>query len=150
MRISIASSDQKGDGNVVPVACNSDRILIVEDEGTIADLFAIILSSALPDAAIDKVESGEEALEQFAEHHHALVITDVNMPRIPGDALYRKIEELCAGRIWKTPAVLFCTGQVHNSGVNSIIANDSRHGILVKPVDPGRLVEAVQSKLDAS
>jgi CheY-like chemotaxis protein len=150
MRISIASSDKSGDSNVAPVSCDNGRILIVEDEATIADLFAIILSGAFPGATIDKAESGEDAVRLFGEHHHALVITDVNMPRMPGQVVYRRIEELCAGKIWQSPTVLFCTGQVHNAEVRDIISSDSRHSILIKPVDPGKLVEVVKSKLGLS
>jgi len=150
MRISVTSSDQSGNSNVNPVACNRGKVLIVEDEETIADLFAIVLANSFPGLSIDKVKNGDEALQQFAEHHHTLVITDVNMPHMPGHVVYRKIEELCARKIWKTPTVLFCTGQVHSAEVRSIVAGDGRHGMLTKPIDPNDLLDRVRSRLSAS
>lgn len=150
MKITVSSSDRPGDANISPVACDRGRVLIAEDESTIADLFAIILANSFPSLEVDKVEDGEEALRLFAEHHHALVIMDVNMPRMSGHIVYRKMEALCTGKIWETPSVLFCTGQMHHQDVHAIIAGDSRHGMLIKPVQPNQLIDFVRSRLNHS
>lgn len=68
---------------------NSDnRILIVDDEEVVRNLFAEVLSERHECVTASDVQ---EALERLAEQQFALVISDVQMPGLSGVELLRKI-----------------------------------------------------------
>jgi len=56
------------------------RVLIVDDELTIAILLGQSLQMSLPDCVVEVVHSGEEALSSMASHPQDLIIADVHMP----------------------------------------------------------------------
>jgi len=66
------------------------RILIVDDEELIRNLFADYLAARYPCAT---ATDGHEALALLAHETFALVITDVQMPGMSGTELLRKIKE---------------------------------------------------------
>lgn len=66
------------------------RILIVDDEPTIRDLFAFFLSEHY---SCVTAGDAQEALARLAGEEFALVISDVNMPGLSGVELLRKVVE---------------------------------------------------------
>jgi signal transduction histidine kinase len=64
------------------------RILIVDDEDAVRNLFATSLSEKYECV---KAASAQEALDRLAEQQFALVISDVQMPGLSGIELLRKI-----------------------------------------------------------
>jgi signal transduction histidine kinase len=64
------------------------RILVVDDEGQVRDLFANYLGARYP---CSKAASADEALQLLAADPHALVIADVVMPGRNGIELLREI-----------------------------------------------------------
>jgi len=66
------------------------RVLIVDDEELILNLFADYLSARYSCATAN---NGHEALAQLSRETFALVITDVQMPGMSGTELLRKIKE---------------------------------------------------------
>lgn len=71
----------------VPRDCDR-RILIVDDEEAVRNLFAEVLSERYECVTAAHVQ---EALERLAEQQFALVIADVQMPGLSGIELLRKI-----------------------------------------------------------
>jgi antitoxin Phd len=65
------------------------RILIVDDEPSLRDSYARLLSGA--GFQVAEAESGKEALRQIAREPFDLVITDVRMPQMDGLALLRRL-----------------------------------------------------------
>src|SRR6476660_9512061 len=70
---------------------HDNRILIVDDEEIIRDLFAASLGEVY---SCETAADAQEALEILAREPFALVITDVQMPGLSGIELLRKIKEL--------------------------------------------------------
>ena len=72
----------------------SERFLIVDDDADSTFLARRNLQIVFPQATIDHVESGNEALAILHEHEYTAVITDYRMPWMDGLTLVRKIREL--------------------------------------------------------
>ena len=58
------------------------HLLVVEDEPTIRHLFATLLTSA--GFSVSEAENGFAALEEVRRQHPALILSDLNMPRMTG------------------------------------------------------------------
>lgn len=67
------------------------NILIVEDEPHVIRVMKLALENK--DFAIDVAHNGEQALEKLNQNLPDLLITDINMPRMDGEALCKHIEE---------------------------------------------------------
>ena len=72
----------------------AERFLIVDDDADSTFLARRNLQTVFPQATIDHVESGNEALASLREHEYTAVITDYRMPWMDGLTLVRKIREL--------------------------------------------------------
>jgi CheY-like chemotaxis protein len=83
------------------------RILVVDDDADMREVIALALDGQGYD--IEKVGSGQAALEQLAQHAYDLIVCDLDMPDVDGRALYRAIER----RLPPRPAFLFVTGYAH-------------------------------------
>lgn len=71
----------------------SERFLIVDDDADSTFLARRNLQTVFPQATIDHVESGNEALDTLRTHDYTAVITDYRMPWMDGLTLVRKIRE---------------------------------------------------------
>jgi CheY-like chemotaxis protein len=129
------------------VACTKNRILIVDDESSIRNLFTHILQVGLPEATLDTATGGAEALREFKQSHHELVIVDYHMPEMTGERVLRGIEEFCRVSGWKMPAVILCTGYDPGDALSRLKANNQSHSCLMKPVSRNQLLHVVQEKL---
>ena len=67
----------------------SVRVLVVEDEPTVAHLIADVLEDE--DMRVDVVLDGREALERAARESYDLVICDMKMPGLDGQYFYRSL-----------------------------------------------------------
>ena len=65
------------------------RILVVEDEPTVAQLIADVMTGA--GHQVDTLLDSREALARLEEQHYALVICDLKMPHIDGPGIYRAL-----------------------------------------------------------
>jgi len=129
------------------VKCAGNRVMIVDDENSIQKLFQMILGSYMGDCSIDVAGNGEEAVRKFCENHPAVIIMDLHMPVMDGQAAFFKIEGLCKENNWEMPAVVFCTGFAPPDSIRYVIGPDSKHCLLSKPVRGETIVEAVKSRL---
>lgn len=129
------------------VGCDKNRILIVDDEKTILKLFQMILSTGMPGYTIDMASNGQEAVDAFSGGHHAVLIMDLHMPVMDGQAAFFKIDHLCKEHQWEMPSVVFCTGFAPPDSIRGVIGDDSRHCLLAKPVSGETIIEAVKSRL---
>jgi len=134
-----------GPGNGVP--CDRTRILIVDDEDTILQLFVMILSSALPDHAFDLARNGREAVQAFGERHHAVLLMDLFMPVMDGQEAFFAVRTLCRERRWDMPSVVFCTGFAPPQSLESVLQTTPEHCLLRKPVSGEMLIETVRQRL---
>ena len=77
---------------LAPAAAGT-RILLVEDEEMVRSVVTRTLTRHNYD--VDAVGSGEAALDHALAHDYALIISDLQMPRMDGPALYQR---LCQAR----------------------------------------------------
>ncbi len=114
------------------------KILVVDDDPAILELYSEILSKAGFD--VRKAEDASGAVTFFQDFRPALVILDVDMPAGGG----RKVFERLRVQLASTAPILFCTASPASvadleKGLNVMV--------LKKPVTPGVLTGAVRDLL---
>ena len=81
------------------------RLLLVDDEPGILEVVATVMKET--GYSVDTANNGNEAWEHIGKHHYDLIVSDLCMPGVDGEALYKRIREsdpALAGRI------IFVTG----------------------------------------
>lgn len=81
------------------------RILLVEDNATIASVFEAMLKRK--GLVVERVENGLEAIEQVKRKYYAIVFMDLRMPELGGIETTKRIRSIEAGRKRQTPIVAF-------------------------------------------
>ncbi|MCL2779147.1 MAG: response regulator [Polyangiaceae bacterium] len=71
-----------------------ERILIVDDDPDWLEIVATSLASRFPEAVIDRVANGEEALSAFETSPYSVVLADLQMPGIDGARLTQLLRAL--------------------------------------------------------
>lgn len=112
------------------------KILVVDDSATIRTQIRLALTKEGYDV-IDAAD-GIEGLDRLAEPDVALVICDVNMPRMNGIDMLRELDH--RGSV--VPVVMLTT-EGHPSLVKKARSAGAK-GWIVKPFDPALLVRAVR------
>lgn len=122
------------------------RVLLVEDESVIAELFAESLSAE--GYSVEVAGDGEQALTLFEEaeangHPYDVVVTDVRMPRMDGVTLAHRLRDHNPG----LPLVVV-SGYAPDDQLQRLVADrDGPLTILAKPVRLSRLQSAVRSAI---
>ena len=78
-----------------PLPVDRKRILLVDDEKSILELFRRLLAFRLPNCRIAVAVNGAEAIEQFHEAHHGVIMMDLRMPVMDGQTAFLEIQKLC-------------------------------------------------------
>lgn len=130
------------------VVCDLTRILVVDDEMRVREVFRMILSDGFPNKTIDTASNGQEAIDAFIMYHHKVILMDLHMSVMDGHVAFLKILELCDQRKWERPSVVFCTGFAHPDAVRSVVVKDSTHCLLSKPVRAETLLNVVRSRFE--
>jgi CheY-like chemotaxis protein len=71
---------------------NNKRIMIIDDDKDITDLFSIFLE--YNGYIVNAYTNPVEAFNNFRKNSHDLIILDLKMPKIDGMILYHKIKEI--------------------------------------------------------
>jgi CheY-like chemotaxis protein len=87
--------------------------------------------------AVTWVRSGEEALSALAEQQVSVVVTDVKLPGMSGDALARVLAAAQAGEPGYNTQVIALSGEAHKA-----LAASFKYW-LAKPCRPSRLVALI-------
>jgi CheY-like chemotaxis protein len=145
-----AESDlpKQATGPVNFIPCQKNKILIVDDEVMIQQVFQRVLLKDLHDVTIDLASNGAKGVAQFRLGHHAVILMDLFMPVMDGEAAFHEIVQLCENEKWVMPAVVFCTGYNPSQKIRSTIAANPKHCMLQKPVRNQVLVETIQARLN--
>lgn len=118
------------------------RVLVVEDDLPTRELFVYILTQAGFDVAA--AHNGRQALDSCREARPAVVLTDLRVPGLDGYGFARELRaELGAA----TPPIIAVTGFVPADNDPRLEHAHFRR-LLVKPVTPALLVEAVKEALN--
>jgi DNA-binding response OmpR family regulator len=85
-------SEKAGNGDMHPVgALVPAHLLVVEDNSTVRDYYAHILTAA--GYYFDLAENGEVGWESVQARDYSLIITDHDMPRLTGLGLINRLSE---------------------------------------------------------
>lgn len=113
-------------------------ILIVDDEEIIRDF----LSEVLEDFDITLACDGDEAIAKLKQRTFDLVITDLRMPRVPGEEVVK-----AARATNPTGKVIVISGYSSLYTVSQSVANGAT-GFLSKPFSIKELMQSVSTALE--
>ena len=117
------------------------RIMVVEDEKAICEVFSIVLKNE--GFEVDIADNGKLAEEKVKTNDYDLIIVDIRTPVMNGKELYQSVVDSnpeIARRI------LFTTGDVMDGDTLSFIKEVGRP-FLAKPFTPSELREMVRDVL---
>lgn len=123
------------------------RVLIVDDEKAIRDLFKILLSLDLPQCRVDLAVNGAEAVAATRDSDYDVIVMDLHMPVMDGEAAFRAIGKNCDETGRKMPSVVFCTGYDPSLDLTKMITKNPEHCVLRKPVTNENLTRAIKARL---
>ncbi len=117
------------------------RVLVVEDEPTVARLIGDVLEDE--GFQVDALLDGHEALRRAAQEPYDLVICDMKMPGLDGQQFYKTLVTT-GNPLWKR--FLFVTGDVLSAGTHEFL---ERHRVphVAKPFWVEELTEKVRRVL---
>jgi len=146
---STAKADAKRKTARVKLPCSGRRILVVDDEKTIRDLFLQIISYGLPNCRVDVAVNGEEAVEAFRQARHCILVMDLKMPVMEGEEAFFAIQKLCEEENWCMPSIIFCSGYTPSAKILRIVNDNPADCLLKKPVLPEQLMAEIKARLPA-
>jgi len=118
-----------------------NRILVVEDEPAICDLFRRVLSGE--GFEVDTAVNGKVAQDMIGEKQYDLFLMDIRLPLVNGIELYRWLQN-------KHPQlashVIFTTGSVIDQEDTTFIEQSGRP-LLPKPFTPDELKAIVRETM---
>jgi two-component system chemotaxis response regulator CheY len=119
-------------------------VLAIDDSPTFREMIDFILSGAGYDVVL--AEDGIEGLACLAACAPHVVITDLNMPRLNGLGFIERARATAPGK--SVPIIVLTTESNAEKKVHakSVGASDW----MMKPFDPGQLVQTVKRFLDIS
>ena len=143
---STEQTDVVADATRVP--CNSNTVLVVDDEEAIRNVFKMVLAFGLPECEVMTAANGQEALDCFKECHQRLLLMDLHMPVMNGEIAFTQIRAHCDAVNWEMPSIVFCTGYDPPNGVQNVVSGNPLHCLLRKPVSNDTLLDALRVRLN--
>lgn len=125
-----------------PRASGSQRILVVEDEPTVARLIADVLED--DGFRVDVLLDGHEALQRAARENYELVICDMKMPGLDGQHFYKALAQ---SKNSLSERFLFVTGDTVSPHTHHFLATH-RVPHVAKPFRMEELKEKVYELLE--
>jgi two-component system chemotaxis response regulator CheY len=115
------------------------RILIVEDSGTMRSLIVSTLEDLVHPVKVDEAENGFEALRLLPRNRYDLILTDINMPDINGLELVSFVKQ--DERHRTIPLVIISTEGSERDRLRGMELGANAY--LVKPFEPDELRRVV-------
>ena len=128
--------------NPASPSISENRILIVDDEPDLAELFKIILESS--GFNVDVYNDPELALSNYRVGHYGLLLLDVKMPKMNGFELYQKIKN----KDEKAKVCFITAFEEYYSKFIESFPNLEVDCFIRKPIPLNELVKIVKSKLN--
>jgi CheY-like chemotaxis protein len=119
-------------------------VLVVDDESDLRELVAELLLWHGYDVVL--AQHGREALERLCEYCPDLVLLDLNMPVMDGWQFRAAQRRLVEPDLVNIPVLLLTSA----NGASDHAATLKAVGLIEKPFDPDRLVDAVRTALQAA
>ena len=117
----------------------SHSILIVDDDTGLRSLYRMILEKAGYD--ITEATNGADALKQLVNYTPDVIIMDMLMPLLGGEAVMKRIQQMPA--LQNVKIVVITAYPRFRESAQYFLADR----FLVKPVQPDLIVEAIETVL---
>jgi len=131
----------------------SKRVLIVDDEQAIREIFTEILQTT--GWTVDAAASADEAMVLYSTNNYDLLLFDYAMPGVDGGQLHRSLSEsfgygrrVSSAMPPRMPPVLFVTGYYDCDEVQKLVFGERTVGVVRKPVSCKKLTELAQELYD--
>jgi len=118
-------------------------ILVLDDRAVERELLSVVLSSV--GHTVSEASNGEDAIEQARAEKPDLIIADILMPGMDGYEFVRRLREdpsTAASR------VILCTATYGESEVQSLAWACGVSQVLIKPIEPEKVLRAVKMALE--
>lgn len=115
------------------------QILIVDDSETIRKMVELVLTNA--GYSVTQAADGAEGLERFSQGKFALVISDINMPRMNGLEFIQTVREIDS----EIPILALTTEA--EEVMRQKGAEAGADGWIVKPFKPAQFLDIVRQVL---
>ena len=113
--------------------------LVVEDSPPMRKMIVFALSR-IRELSVTEADDGVDALRRIASTKFDIIITDINMPRLDGIGLIKKLR---ADPSYKSTPILVLTTESEGSKKDEG-RQAGATGWIVKPFDPDQLLKVVQ------
>ena len=113
------------------------RILVAEDDPFSQEVIRDVLESA--GLAVDTADDGDIAIEKASRQHYALILLDMQMPKLNGTEAARAIRRLPG---YATTPILAATANAYESDRQACL-NAGMNDHISKPFAPSLLYEAI-------
>jgi signal transduction histidine kinase/CheY-like chemotaxis protein len=120
------------------------RVLVVEDEPLVADMFEDLL--VMEGHEVDRASNGREALERVGSRAYSLIVSDVRMPDLNGPAFHRELTRVDPALARR---VVFVTGDVMSPETRDFL-DETGLRYLEKPFAVADFQSAVRRALAAT
>jgi CheY-like chemotaxis protein len=114
-------------------------VLIVDDDTGLRGLFRMVLEKA--GYLVDEVTNGADALKFLMNHTPDVIIMDMLMPMLGGEAVIKRIQQMPA--LDDVKIIVVTAYPRFRESTEYYRA----HSFLVKPIQPNEVVEAVEGVL---
>ena len=119
-------------------------VLIVDDSRVMRSFIRrVMVLSGFEVAECFEASDGEEALSQLREHGVDVILTDINMPRMNGEELLRRLE--ADGVLKSVPALVISTDATKDRILRMLSLG--AEGYMSKPFSPETLREELERVL---
>ena len=120
------------------------RVLIIEDDQIFLNTLSSTLRLKLQGAEIETADSALTALERIRSGEYAAIIADAHQPRLEGIGFVRAVHKIHP----QCPVLLLFEKQQED--LFRQVMHAGAYDVLVKPVDEGTLLFAVQRAIEVS
>jgi two-component system, chemotaxis family, chemotaxis protein CheY len=133
--------DEREPAAILPLNRTPRRpsVLIVEDDADLRDIELQLLE--FHGWSVHAASDGVEGLKALREHRPSLILLDLAMPRMNGVQFRTAQRQLPDRRLANVPVVV--VSAVHDASRYKAMLNAA--DVLVKPFEPDRLLQAVES-----
>ena len=122
------------------------RILIVEDELFIRDVYVTVLSE--DGYQIDQAADGAEGIAKMQEGGYDLVLLDIMLPKMDGIAILSELQKNPPKKSNK--AIVLVTNMDQEKTIAQAVSMGVRGYLIKSQIDPGQLKEEVKNYLSSA
>jgi CheY-like chemotaxis protein len=119
------------------------RILVVEDDAVMREIFSIMLQRA--DFEVDAAEDGLMGVEMWEKVNYELVLMDVQMPRMNGFEATGAIREKERARGGHTPIIAVTAYALEKDEKECLAAGMDAY--ITKPIDFNKCLETIRAMI---